>query len=242
MAKYYKMKRQALKEIHKKDNDLDSSPVKTVLGSLGQTNNNNQPTHKQQRHQLTATKPVSIEDVPFRRQDRRILNATNRRKMDKKLIVCIIFTGAILCAMGGLCLGLGLSYENDKNIEPLIIIGPVLLVGGIIVWLCSIEVCVRLYVFSRRAGDPELDSLVSPHDVKHWMDPNLIPFGWGLFEEGDQVLTVEKVSHNQLVGGALRSHSPSPAPSHIALQLEDTLDNYPHRYVRNYGGGVSVTG
>ena len=24
------------------------------------------------------------------------------------------------------------------------------------------------------------------------MDPNLIPFGWGLFEEGDQVLTVEK--------------------------------------------------
>ena len=24
----------------------------------------------------------------------------------------------------------------------------------------------------------------------------------------------------------------SPAPSHVALQLEDTLDNYPHRYVR----------
>ena len=33
---------------------------------------------------------------------------------------------------------------------------------------------------------------MSPHDVKHWIDPDLIPFGWGLFEEGDQVLTVEK--------------------------------------------------
>ena len=42
------------------------------------------------------------------------------------------------------------------------------------------------------------------------------------------------MSHNQLVGGAMGGGSApsSPAPSHVALQLEDTLDNYPHRYVR----------
>ena len=27
---------------------------------------------------------------------------------------------------------------------------------------------------------------VNPHEVKHWMDPDIIPFGWGLYEDGDE--------------------------------------------------------
>ena len=39
--------------------------------------------------------------------------------------------------------------------------------------------------------DPELDNLVNPHEVKHWMDPNIIPFGWGLYNEADEVMTID---------------------------------------------------
>ena len=30
--------------------------------------------------------------------------------------------------------------------------------------------------------DRDIDNLANPHEVKHWMDPKLIPYGWGLFE------------------------------------------------------------
>ena len=59
--------------------------------------------------------------------------------------------------------------------------------------------------------DPDLDKIVNPHEVKnflvvmiicfsffsskcgllqkvkHWMDPQLIPYGWGLFKEEEEV-------------------------------------------------------
>ena len=64
--------------------------------------------------------------------------------------------------------------------------------------MCSVEVCVRLYKAKKRVQDPELDNLINPHEVKHWMDPKIIPFGWGLFsEDGDEILVLDKGS----VGG-----------------------------------------
>ena len=30
--------------------------------------------------------------------------------------------------------------------------------------------------------DRDIDNLSNPHEVKHWMDPKLIPYGWGLFD------------------------------------------------------------
>jgi hypothetical protein len=33
---------------------------------------------------------------------------------------------------------------------------------------------------------------VNPHEVKHWIDPNIIPYGWGLFKEEDEVKLEEK--------------------------------------------------
>ena len=47
----------------------------------------------------------------------------------------------------------------------------------------SVEICVRLYRAKKRVQDPDLDNLINPHEVKHWMDPKLIPYGWGLFNE-----------------------------------------------------------
>ena len=59
--------------------------------------------------------------------------------------------------------------------------------------MCSVEVCVRLYKAKKRVQDPELDNLINPHEVKHWMDPKLIPYGWGLFKEDDeQILVLDK--------------------------------------------------
>ena len=33
--------------------------------------------------------------------------------------------------------------------------------------------------------DRDIDNLSNPHEVKHWMDPKLIPYGWGLFDGMD---------------------------------------------------------
>ena len=57
--------------------------------------------------------------------------------------------------------------------------------------LCSVEVCLRLYRETKRETDPDLDNLTNPHEVKHWMDPKIIPFGWGLFGEQDEVIIIE---------------------------------------------------
>ena len=40
------------------------------------------------------------------------------------------------------------------------------------------------------------------------------------------------VATNKMVGGVLDSRSNTPSPQHTALQLEDTLGENPHRYVR----------
>ena len=47
----------------------------------------------------------------------------------------------------------------------------------------SVEICVRLYKAKKRVQDPDLDNLTNPHEVKHWMDPRIIPYGWGLFKD-----------------------------------------------------------
>ena len=69
----------------------------------------------------------------------------------------------------------------------------------------NFQVCVRLYKANQRVRDPELDNLLNIHEVwnilsrkcswifscgfqvKHWMDPQIIPYGWGLFSEGEEV-------------------------------------------------------
>ena len=78
----------------------------------------------------------------------------------------------------------------------------------------SFQVCVRLYKANQRVRDPEMDNLLNIHEVgiiqnilrlkkevscgfqvKHWMDPQIIPYGWGLFSDGEEVRIIQCVSH-----------------------------------------------
>lgn len=60
------------------------------------------------------------------------------------------------------------------------------------------EVCLRLYKQTKKVLDPDLDNIANPHEVKHWMDPRLIPFGWGLFDMDDEVIVIERGANVQL--------------------------------------------
>ena len=66
-------------------------------------------------------------------------------------------------------------------------VGPVLIGAGFMTIMFSVEICVRLDRAKKRVKDPDLDNLINPHEVKHWMDPKLIPYGWGLFKEDEEI-------------------------------------------------------
>ena len=58
--------------------------------------------------------PTRIEDVPFRRQDRRVLNARKKRVTDRKLYKCILITGLLLILIGGALLYVFLAKQTGK--------------------------------------------------------------------------------------------------------------------------------
>lgn len=224
MGRYYAAKRKLQQDLSNGlSGDLDSSPVKTVLGSLavGKKSHYNQVTSKTHaRHTDLGKAPSNIEDVPFRRQDRRILNARNKRVTDRKLIIFIVLLGLLLLGIGAGFIVVYFIYHDDNNptshnskvVKPFLILGPVVAGVGLLTMLFSVEVCVRLVKAKRRVQDPELDNLVNLHEVKHWVDPNIVPYGWGLYTEGsDEVLAVDIAGSNHQLGGgralSSRAHS-----------------------------------
>ena len=60
-----------------------------------------------------------------------------------------------------------------------------MLAAGLMTIMCSLEICLRLSKANKRVQDPDLDNLTNPHEVKHWMDPKIIPYGWGMFGDND---------------------------------------------------------
>merc|ERR1719278_1299695 len=113
--------------------------------------------------------------------------------MDRKLIVFILGAGLLLLILGSTLVSLYSRFRIEKKyMEPFIVIGPVLIGGGVMTVFFSVEVCYRLYMANKRVLDPDLDKIVNPHEVKHWMDPQLIPFGWGLFKDEEEVITIER--------------------------------------------------
>lgn len=92
----------------------NSSPSKTVLGSLGKPRVSQDPLTHHGHHRGPAPvdenansdsakskkMPHRIEDVPFRRQDRRILNARKKRIRDRKLYKCISLSGFLIFLVG----------------------------------------------------------------------------------------------------------------------------------------------
>ena len=60
------------------------------------------------------TPPRDIEHVPFRRQDRRVLNSRKKRVMDRKLIRCILMTGLLMVAAGAALIAVWWMYEEGE--------------------------------------------------------------------------------------------------------------------------------
>jgi len=104
--------------------------------------------------------------------------------MDKKLIVFLLSTSSILIVCGSVMIALYLVYFNEyKHVRPNIVIGPVLIGAGLMAIMLSSEICWRYYKANKRELDPELDNLTNPQEVKHWIDPKIIPYGWGSFDQ-----------------------------------------------------------
>merc|ERR1719219_1265885 len=129
-----------MKEDKEKDKmDLEESPVKTVLGSLARNSlasdtlslytTTNSANHRRRRK--NQWRPLSIEDVPFRRQDRMTLNVKNRIESDKKLVFFIVGLGIAFIVVGLFLLLLYKLYHEDiKEVKPVIFIGPCMLAAG----------------------------------------------------------------------------------------------------------------
>ena len=44
--------------------------------------------------------PTTLEEAPLRRMDRRALNALRKRRADKHMIACLVFTGITFILLG----------------------------------------------------------------------------------------------------------------------------------------------
>ena len=62
---------------------------------------------------LDAPFPNTIEDVPFRRQDRRILNARKKRLSDRRLYKCIMLTGILILIFGACLITLYILWKLE---------------------------------------------------------------------------------------------------------------------------------
>jgi hypothetical protein len=51
-----------------------------------------------------------------------------------------------------------------------------------------------------------VDRSVTQSQIKHWMDPRIIPYGWGQFSQDEEILVMEKGE-----GGMEREEAPSMA-------------------------------
>ena len=57
-----------------------------------------------------------------------------------------------------------------------IIVGPIMIIAGVSIFLCSLELVFRLRKQIRRVMDPSLLKTKNYHEVKHWIEPGLLSF------------------------------------------------------------------
>jgi len=135
--------------------------------------------------------------------------------MDRKLITFLVSSGLVLLIMGFIMLAVYcLCKEEYHHTRPLVVIGPVLIGASLMTAMFSLEICVRLYQAQKRVQDRDLDSLGpnNLHEVKHWMDPKLIPYGWGLFDK-------RRIEERLQIGSAVGSGNSTPRASEKANYL-----------------------
>ena len=96
------------------------SPVKTLLAAMGKSKHKaslseGSTVRKEPRQdKLRPLPPKSIEDVPFRRQDRRILNSRKKRVMDRKLIRCQLMFGVLMILVGAALIALWWQMQEGE--------------------------------------------------------------------------------------------------------------------------------
>jgi len=135
--------------------------------------------------------PTKIEDAPLRRMDRRALNALRKRRSDKHMICCLVFSAVIFIAAGIAGVAAWIAFAKEfKILGPLVILGPILTFCGLLLVFFSVEICIRLRKQVKRVMDPSLLKTSNFHEVKHWIEPELVTFGWGQydFQEEAQLL------------------------------------------------------
>jgi len=59
------------------------------------------------------------------------------------------------------------------------------IVCGVMFSAFTIETCVGLRGNLARVQDTEIDTIKNLHLIKHWVEPELIPFGWGHNDSAD---------------------------------------------------------
>ena len=146
-----------------------------------------------------ALAPRTIEEAPLRRMDRRALNALRKRRADKHMIAFLVIIGILIVGAGIASIVLWemfrLKSNNQRKIITLtyfrldhkfvgllIIVGPIMIISGISFLLCSLELVMRLSRQIRRVMDTSLLKTSNLHEVKHWIEPELISFGWGQYD------------------------------------------------------------
>ena len=67
------------------------------------------------------------------------------------------------------------SFRGDlRHVGPLIILGPILIVAGVGLVVCSLELIMRLRKQIKRVMDPNLLKTNNFHEVKHWVEPGIL--------------------------------------------------------------------
>lgn len=172
--------------------------------------------------------PKTIEDVPFRRQDRRILNARKKRVINRQIIKCTVMLGILLIAGGAGLIVLYILFKDNPDlwfVNPFIIIGITIIVCGVMFVGFSIETCIKLKKSLSRVQDPEIDEITNLHHIKHWIEPDLIPFGWGQDESENGMLTDEALDTATLKDDDVYAGNPH---THILEIRADFTDENPH--------------
>lgn len=92
------------------------SPVKGVMNALAKHRVSQEPlpAFKQVAKIKGLKVPTRIEDVPFRRQDKRILNQRKRRVVMRRIIFFGVTLGLILVILGSALLTLYILYQDSE--------------------------------------------------------------------------------------------------------------------------------
>ena len=101
-----------------KDKESDSkngSPVKGLLGGHNPKVPNETIQLNPGRKKMKTFVPTKIEEIPFRRQDRRIINSRKKRIVDRRLIKFIVFMGILMILIGAAMIVVWIVLRDGKR-------------------------------------------------------------------------------------------------------------------------------